>query len=139
MEEIKSFLGTGWSFPPKFDQHKGAVEMVSDEKDIRQSIEIILFTIFGERIMRPEFGSSLQEYVFEAMDSVTINRMKDVITYAVLDYEPRVKLKNVFIGIDEYADGQLNIELDIMIVSINVRTNIVYPFYFKEGTNVVGM
>jgi phage baseplate assembly protein W len=139
MGDVKSFLGTGWSFPPTFDLRRGNVDMVSDEKDIRQSIEIILFTNFRERVMKPEFGSSLQDYVFETLDSVTINRMKDVIRYAILDFEPRVKLKKISLEIDQTLEGRLNINLDILIVSVNVRTNIVYPFYFKEGTNVVGM
>ena len=42
MESNTSFLGTGWSFPPTFNRDTATVDMVSDEKDIQQSLEIIL-------------------------------------------------------------------------------------------------
>ena len=48
----KSFLGTGWSFPPSFNKNLLSVEMVSDETDIKQSLKIYLSTKVGERIMR---------------------------------------------------------------------------------------
>ena len=46
-----SFLGTGWAFPPSFNQSTGEVELISDEADIQQSLEIILSTQPGERLM----------------------------------------------------------------------------------------
>ncbi len=139
MDTKKSFLGTGWSFPPTFDNKSGAVRMVSDEKDIAQSIKIILFTAFGERMMRPEFGSNLSTVLFNAVDSLTLNRIKDFVSRSILNFEPRVSLNDVKIERDEVIDGKLLITLDYTIRSVNVRTNIVFPYYFKEGTNVTEM
>jgi phage baseplate assembly protein W len=139
MSHIKSFLGTGWSFPPSFDRERGTVTMVSDEVDIRQSLEIILFTSVGERVMRPTFGSTLQESFFDAIDSVSIDIMKDAIDQAILNFEPRVTLNELEIETSDINDGVLKINLDYTIRGINVRTNIVFPFYFKEGTNILGM
>ena len=45
-EDKRSFLGTGWSFPPAFDEHKGGIRMVSEEADIRQSLFILLVVGF---------------------------------------------------------------------------------------------
>ena len=50
----KTFLGTGWSFPPKFNKKSKRVEMISDVKDIKSSLEILLSTRLGERIMVPK-------------------------------------------------------------------------------------
>ena len=52
MTNEDSFLGTGWSFPPAFDRESGSVEMVQEEEDIRQSLEILLSTSIGERVMQ---------------------------------------------------------------------------------------
>jgi phage baseplate assembly protein W len=136
MEDKKSFLGKGWTFPPTFDNQSGSVRMVSDEKDIAESLRIILFTTFGERIMRPEFGSNLSNVLFSAVDSLAINRIKGYITQSILMFEPRVTLNEIEIETDQTIDGKLLINLDYTIRSINVRTNIVFPFYLKEGTNV---
>jgi endonuclease YncB( thermonuclease family) len=65
MSTNKSFLGTGWSFPPTFHLELKGVQMVSDEEDIKQSIEIFLGTKLGERVMRPEYGNPLYNHVFE--------------------------------------------------------------------------
>lgn len=139
MAEDKTFLGTGWSFPPSFDKESGSSDMVSDSEDIKQSLKIILFTSYGERTMRPEFGSNISESVFDSIDSVTINTLTDNITQAIIEFEPRVTLHGVEIDSTEIYNGRLDIQLDYSIRSINVRTNIVFPYYFKEGTNITDM
>ncbi len=136
MSEDKTFLGTGWSFPPTFDNRSGTVTMVSDEEDIIQSLRIILFTSYGERTMRPEFGSGLSDSIFDAVDSVTISILTDKIRQAIIEFEPRITLNGIKIGQEDIYEGRLNINLDYTIRIVNVRNNIVFPFYFKEGTNI---
>ena len=135
----KSFLGTGWKFPPSFDYERKEVAMVSDEQDIQESLVIILKTSIGDRIMRPDFGSKLNESVFDVINGITIEILRDSIQSAVLNFEPRVTLNDVLFNQEREHEGVLEIELDYTMRSINIRTNIVFPFYFKEGTNVVGM
>ena len=53
-QEFLSFLGTGWSFPPEFNNMTGTVEMVSNVDDINQSLQILLSTTLGERVMQPK-------------------------------------------------------------------------------------
>ena len=89
--------------------------------------------------MRPEFGSNLSTVLFSAVDSLTLNRIRGFISHSVLNYEPRISLNDIRIERDEILDGKLLIALDYTIRSINVRTNIVFPFYLKEGTNVTDM
>ena len=136
MKEEKSFLGTGWSFPPSFDNKKKACLMVDEEEDIRQSLRLILFTSYGERVMQPTFGSNISDTIFDAMDAVTVNALTDNITSAIIEFEPRITLENVHIDLNDIYDGRLNIDLTYTIRKINVRTNIVFPYYFKEGTNI---
>ena len=139
MSNGKTFLGIGWSFPPSFDNRSGTNKMVSDAEDIAQSLRLILLTAYGERIMRPEFGSNLFNTIFGSINSLTINKISRYINQSVLEFEPRVTLNNVEIDQDVVNDGKLNIKLDYTIRTINVRTNIVFPFYFKEGTNISDM
>lgn len=139
MDDKKSFLGTGWSFPPTFDKQGATVVMVSEEKDIKQSLRLILNTSYGERVMRPGFGSNLSAFVFNAMDSVAVNALTDSIEQAIDEFEPRVDLNEVNVSADRIHEGRLDIEIDYTVKSVNVRYNIVFPYYFKEGTNVVDM
>ncbi|HAW21473.1 MAG TPA: hypothetical protein DCX14_14925 [Flavobacteriales bacterium] len=139
MDDSENFLGTGWSFPPSFDKHAKAVRMVGEEEDIEQSLRIILLTSFGERVMRPDFGSNLSLINFRAMGGNTVNELRTYVEHSVLHFEPRVTLHQVDVNQDGIYDGVLKIKLDYTIRKINIRTNIVFPYYFKEGTNVTGM
>lgn len=136
MSSDKAFLGVGWSFPPMFDQKSATVRMVEEEEDIRQSLKIILTTAYGERIMRPDFGSNLHKVNFSALNSSVINDISSYIAQSILEFEPRVTLEDIDIDLDQSYNGVLKIKLDYTIRKINVRTNIVFPYYFKEGTNI---
>lgn len=113
--------------------------MVEEEEDIRQSLLLIISTAPGERIMNPKFGCDLTTTIFNNITSLAINRMKDLVRTAILNYEPRITLHEVRIDASQAWEGVVHINLDYTIRKINVRTNIVYPFYLKEGTNVTGM
>lgn len=134
MSKIKSFLGTGWGFPPTFSKKQHSVKMVSDAEDIRESLYLILSTTPGERVTNPEFGCGLQNLAFENIDSTTEFLMRDIIKQAVLYFEPRVTLESIDIDFSNEIEGVIYITLHYTIRKVNIRSNIVYPFYKLEGT-----
>lgn len=136
MAEDKSFLGTGWSFPPQFNKSAGGVIMVSLEDDIRESLKILLGTSPGERTMQPSYGCGLRDLVFGNVTASAVTELKDTIDRAILFFEPRIILNSVTIDTSEQFNGVLKINLDYTVRSTNSRSNMVYPFYFKEGTQV---
>lgn len=132
---FQSFLGTGWSFPPSFNKEARIIEMVSGEKDIEQSIEIILSTNLGERVMQPRFGCNLRDYVFESLDASLLNYLVDLVKTAILLYEPRVDINNIRVDRSENGqNGQILITVDYNIRGTNTRYNLVYPYYLNEAT-----
>lgn len=134
METNNSFLGTGWSFPPTFNQDSGTVEMVSDEEDIFQSLEIILSTRPAERIMQPDFGCELSQFVFEEISQGLITAIKGTISDALLYHEPRIDVEEI--NIDESEAGLLLINVIYRVRVTNSRFNLVYPFYINEAQMV---
>ncbi|MBS1140576.1 MAG: putative tail lysozyme [Proteobacteria bacterium] len=66
-DRYESFLGTGWSFPPRFSR-SGAV-MVSNEADIHESLVILFSTVAGERLFEPKYGLDMHEMMFEPMST----------------------------------------------------------------------
>ena len=135
-EENKSFLGTGWGFPPNFVKGLNSVELISDEEDIRSSLEILLSTRIGERIMQPTYGCELTKLLFEPIDIALTAYIKDLINDAILYHEPRIVLNDVILDISDSEEGIVEITLDYTITSTNSRYNYVYPFYLNEGTNI---
>lgn len=132
---MDSFLGTGWAFPPSFIKGHGA-QMASGEEDIRQSIEILLSTSPGERIFNFEYGANIRQWVFEQMDLSVKTLIIEEIKHAVLYFEPRVDLEKVDVEIKDPQEGILWISLEYRVRQTNSRSNMVYPFYFNEGTNI---
>ncbi len=135
MSHDAAFLGRGWSFPPQF-KRRGGVHMVSAEEDIGQSLRILLLTTPGERVMQPQFGCDLKGQLFAGINENTITVLKDLIRRAVLFFEPRVILENVEVDQARAYDGYLGLTLVYRVISTNTRHNLVFPYYFREGTDV---
>ncbi len=137
MDDTKSFLGTGWGFPPTFHkENRIGVAMVSNEKDIEQSLHILLNTVIGERLMVPQYGCDLYTYLFESISNSRIHLIKEVIKTAIIKYEPRIKLHQVLLDESDYLDGVIKIKLDYTIPLTNTRFNMVFPYYKVEGTDI---
>lgn len=134
----KRFLGVGWGFPPEFHKHAGitAVKLVAEEEDIQESLAILLATRPGERIMQPGYGCGLHDMVFETINETTITEIRDVIERAILFYESRIDLKAIEVGTENVYEGRIDIQLTYTIRKTNTRSNLVYPFYFIEGSHV---
>jgi hypothetical protein len=130
------FIGRGWGFPPSFDKTSGSVAMLEDETDIESSLEILLSTRIGERIMQPDYGCNLDEIVFESINLTLETWLKDLIENAILYFEPRIKLEELDIDTSEQSEGKLLIILRYIVKNTNSRYNYVYPYYINEGSNL---
>ena len=95
MDDI-DFLGRGWSFPPSFNLSNKTVDMVSKQEDIQQSLEILLSTNIGERVLRSDYGCSINTIPFENITATLTTKIKRLIEKAVLKYEPRITLNDIF-------------------------------------------
>ena len=135
-DKIKSFLGTGWGFPPEFSFTANGVKMLSNEADIQSSIEILLSTRPGERVMLPKFGCKLDEMIFEPLTTTFKTYMKDLISTAILYFEPRINVDNIELDDTGELEGRILISIEYTIRSTNSRFNFVFPFYKKEGTEI---
>jgi len=131
----RSFLGTGWNFPPTFRREWWGVEMLTGEEDVRSSLKIILSTITGERVMLPTFGCNLQPYVFEVMNVPNIAMIEKIVREALTYHEPRIIVENI-VSTPFPDNGYLEISIEYTIISTNTRYNYVFPFYLNEATNI---
>lgn len=130
------FLGTGWAFPPSFDWRTKEAVLVSQVEDIEQSLRILLATTPGERVMQPAYGCGIRRMVFENINDSTITEIKDIVSKAVLFFEVRITLHEIDIDASELIDGVVRLKLDYTVRTTNTRTNMVYPLYLREGTNL---
>lgn len=139
MSEIKaeaghgSFLGTGWSFPPRIVPGVGAL-MASDEEDIAQSLRILFGTALGERFLHPKYGLDMRPALFEPMSVTMRSLLLDRIRTSILIYEPRIKLLDLDLDASGELDGRLLLTLSYEVRTTNSRFNLVHPFNLTDGS-----
>lgn len=135
MEPKNTFLGRGWSFPPEFRKATQDVKMIEAEEDVESSLEILLATRLGERIMVPGYGCNLDELIFKPLTLSLKTFVADLVKTAILYHEPRVDVNKVEIEPADELNGVLMIDVEYTIRTTNSRRNLVYPFYREEGND----
>lgn len=133
MDKDTSFQGQGWAFPPSFDPRLRKTNMVSGEKSILTSLEILMGTSMGERLMQPLFGTDLHPLFFKNGDLSTATKIQQLIEDAIIEYEPRISTNKVLVDIARLNEGILTVTIDYTVRRTNSRNNIVFPFYLQEG------
>lgn len=128
MSEGTEFIGSGWAFPLRTDA-TGSVALVSGDREIAESIRLILATAPGERPMRPEFGCAIHDFVFAPADAATAGRIAYEVRLALERWEPRIDLADVRVGFHPSRPEVLLIDVDYTIRGVNDPRNLVFPFY----------
>ena len=123
-------LGTGWNAPVCPDDRSGRLDYASGPEKVRQSIQIILDTEPGERVMRPTFGCGLRRYLMKPNTTATRTLIQREVGIALKTWEPRIEVQHL-----EVTPGD-----DPALVLIEIlythkrdgsRGNLVYPFYLE--------
>jgi phage baseplate assembly protein W len=136
----EQFIGAGWAFPLRTDR-TGSIALVNREREIEESIRLILATAPGERPMRPEFGCAIHEFVFAPADAATAGQIAFEVRSALERWEPRIDLVDVQVQFDAVDEGTLYVEVKYVIRGTNDPRNLVFPFYVipsHEGAEGTG-
>ena len=130
-----SFLGQGWRFPFGVDE-RGRIAVSRQDGDIEQSIRIILGTARGERVMRPEFGSSIHDFVFAPNNASTAGLLAYHVQEALVRWEPRIEVIHVDVRPELLEESnrlestdRVRIDIHYLIKATNDERNLVFPFY----------
>lgn len=122
------FIGAGWAFPLHTDP-TGSIALVRGEREVVESIRLILATAPGERPMRPEFGCAIHDLVFAPADAATAGRIAYEVRLSLERWEPRIALSDVVVRFDEMEAGRLLIDVRYALRGSNDPRNLVFPFY----------
>ena len=123
-------LGRGWAFPVVPDPVTRELPLVDGPENVRQSIQILLETEPGERVMRPAFGCGLRRHLMAPNTTATRTLLRREVERALAAYEPRIRVQEV--RVDPGEDPSLVL---IQIAYLHLRDgrkdNLVYPFYLE--------
>lgn len=129
----KEFMGRGFAFPVRTDPITRRIVMAEAEEDIRQSVEIILRTDIGERVMLPEFGTIAGEFVFSENRAENLAALENAVHDALARWEPRIT--DIRVEAEKSGgNGKMpEIRIGYRVRSTNNQFNMVFPFYGTEG------
>ena len=122
------FIGAGWAFPLRVDA-AGGIALVTREREIEESIRLVLGTAYGERPMRPEFGCGIHDEVFSPIDAATFGRIAADVRRSLRRWEPRIDVRDVEVTRDPDEPTTLYIDIRYAVGSSNDPRNLVFPFY----------
>lgn len=125
-------MGRGVKFPLQIDSKTGKLAMVSHEEDIAEAIGIIIGTYKGERVMRPEFGSTAADYVFASTAHSFVDSVAYDIRRQLILQEPRIEKVKVTCENLNGTSGGLVLDISYVVRSTNNRYNRVYPFFTEH-------
>jgi phage baseplate assembly protein W len=124
---VYSHLGGGIGFPLNLNV-QGGIAISSGDRNIRESIQIILGTKLGERVYRPDFGCRLSELTFAPMNQQTLLLARVFVKDALTQWEPRIKVDAVLAEPDP-VKGKLDLRIIYRIKDTHDQRSMVYPFY----------
>jgi len=105
------------------------VVTIRNEDAIKRSVKNIIFTILGEKPFEPNFGSVINDSLFELDTTLNQVRISDEITQSLNSYEPRID--NIEVTVQIYADSnELNCTVQYDIVGIPAPTQEVEVLLF---------
>lgn len=120
-------IGAGWAYPARIAAN-GTVALVTGTAELEGAIRCILETRIGERVMRPEFGSRITDFMFEPITARTLGMIEEAARSAISRWEPRITLEQVAARPGE-IEGLVLLDIGYKIRATNDRRNLVYPFY----------
>lgn len=101
--------------------------MSEADEDIREAIRVILFTAKGERVMQPEFGCGIHNYMYAPMNKGNLALIENSVLEALEIWEPRIEVLKVKADTSAASDGKLLISIEYEVRSTNTHFNLVFP------------
>ncbi len=123
-----SLVGRGWSFPPQLND-RNRMSTVDYDANIRRSIYIIVNTVPGERVMRPDFGCRIHELIFDPANYETAATAERYVRDALTRWEPRIKLQELLVTPGATERGEMMIRISYQIKATYDPHSLVFPFY----------
>lgn len=125
------FVGQGWRFPILPDEN-GQIGYSSGDVNVEQSLQILLQTSLGERMMRFDFGCRASEMLFAPGGELHLRLLETAVQEAVRDWEPRVELLDCRAETDIRYPEQVDVFVDYRVRATNTKSNLVFPFYLDQ-------
>jgi phage baseplate assembly protein W len=112
---------------------KGGVSMVQGHDAVRQAILLLLSTVPGERVMRPDYGCALHRLVFSPNDDTTAGLAIHYARRALERWEPRIDILRLDASRDDDVLERLLLLLEYRVRATRQTQSLTYPVDLAGG------
>ena len=114
--------------------YKWRVSKLVNVKAVQNSLKNIFTWIPGERVLNPEFGSKLKQYLYQGIVPETSEQIVAEIKHCVSEWEPRVRVTEVVdvSTIEDHEDNTIHLEIRYIIPELSDE-EYSYSFYYNRG------
>jgi uncharacterized protein len=127
---VDELIGQRVSYPIRLNDHN-RFSLASGDAAIRQSIYIIIHTVPGERVMRPDFGCEIHSLIFAPANYETAVLAERYVREALLRWEPRITLEAVEVDFGDTRRGEMFIHITYQMRGEYNARSLVYPYYLN--------
>tara|TARA_R110000803_G_scaffold75679_4_gene140041 strand:- start:1 stop:378 length:378 start_codon:yes stop_codon:yes gene_type:complete len=119
--------GLSIALPLSLDEKDGPYKSnVTLDEVAQQNIKMIVLTNPGERVMEPDFGVGIRNYLFEQETPFLINDIRTRINNQVEKYAPFIKIRELNIDIDS-DNGFLSVQIKYAVPAGGIVSDLTIP------------
>jgi phage baseplate assembly protein W len=108
------------ALPISRDSDDGFTMLKSFRKLIKQNLKMLLLTAPGERVMEPEFGVGMRNYLFENFTSSTYSKIETNIRKQASIYMPNINIQEVQFSEGAIDQNRVNLRIVFSIPAIGI-------------------
>ena len=128
--------GLSPKLPLNIDEINGYALNQNFKEVARQNLKMVILTSPGERIMIPEFGVGIRNYLFENVNTSTFNSIRQRIENQVASYLPYITIRNIEFT-SERNDGISGVEPSSNSNYVNLQIRYSVPSMFISDTLIL--
>jgi len=122
--------------PFQLDVHGNVATTSDPDVQQMQHVESIVKTYPGERVMIPQYGIPLRDYLFESGPAFVTNEMQQVVMSQMAMWEPSIQITNITPVLDDVTEGVVSLNVDF-VSGVNATPSTVSTAVVYVGGNVV--
>ena len=107
--------------PLSVDSGTGYTSIVSLKRLVKQNFKMLILTNPGERVMEPEFGVGIKQFLFENFQNDVYARIDSRIREQTSIYIPIISIESIEFGTGGIDENSLGIRIEYRIPDIAVR------------------
>ena len=111
----------------------GGLQLVQGDDSIRQAILLLIGTIPGERVMRPDYGCHLHRLLFAPNDDTTAGLAIHYVRRAIDRWEPRIDVLRLDAGPNDIWPEYLDIAMEYRVRATQRVERLVVPMNLQGG------